>query len=336
MALKRDRRGAEIFSMSFLDIICCGFGAMVLLVLLSNTDVLGGVLNIDRARGLLADITAAQDARAAAEEERAKLAAERERLEAQLREIANAPSPALSDLQAQLASRREKVAALKREVGALAQAKTGVDVIEAANVGGIAVDSEHVIFIVDTSGSMKDKKMWPRVMRKLENVLDIHPRVKGFQIMNASGRYLWSAYARKWMPDTPARRKSALSLMQNWAVASISSPVGGLQTAIRTYARTTESLAIYVFGDDYSVNEVDGVVPYDAVIDDITELNRNPATGKPRARIHGVGFLQAGSSNTDRFATLMRELARRNGGAFVGVEHDRRAGIGESGYRNTD
>ena len=329
MALKRERRGAEIFSMSFLDIICCGFGAMVLLVLLSNTDVLGGVLNIDRARGMLGDIAAARDARAAAEEERAKLAAERERLEAQLREIASAPSPEISELREQLASRREKAAALKREVGALSRAKTGADETEVVNVGGIAVDSEHIVFIVDTSGSMG--KIWPRVMRKLEDVLDIHPEVKGFQIMNDNGRYLWSAYARKWMPDTPARRKSALSLMQNWSGVSSSSPAEGLRAAIRTYARTTASLAIYVFGDDFSGSS------YDAVIDEITELNRDPATGEPRARIHGVGFLPTdGGTNASRFATLMRELARRNRGAFVGLELDRRAGLSESGYRRAD
>ncbi|MGR3984450.1 MAG: hypothetical protein OD817_04235 [Gammaproteobacteria bacterium] len=327
MALKRERRAGDIFSMSFLDIICCGFGAMVLLVLLSNTDVLSGVLGVERARGMLGDIAAARAGRAAAFDERARLAAERARLEAQLRELANAPAPTLPELQQQLDARREKVETLRREVEALTQGKSGADEVEVVNVGGIAVDSEHIIFIVDTSGSMG--KIWPRVMRKLENVLDIHPQVKGFQIMNDNGRYLWSAYARKWISDTPARRKSALRLMQNWSSVSSSSPIEGLRAALRAYAKTTDSLAIYVFGDDYSGSS------YDAAVDEISDLNRDRKTGRPRARIHGIGFLPTdGSVNAARFAALMRELARRNGGAFVGIEFERRVGIGESGSRS--
>ena len=40
---------------------------------------------------------------------------------------------------------------------------------------GIPVDSEYVVFIVDTSGSMKD--IWNKVTRHIENVINIHPTV---------------------------------------------------------------------------------------------------------------------------------------------------------------
>ena len=33
----RKRRGVEEFSVSFLDVICCGFGAIILLLMLTKT-----------------------------------------------------------------------------------------------------------------------------------------------------------------------------------------------------------------------------------------------------------------------------------------------------------
>ena len=84
MAVKQNRRGGEIFSVSFLDIICCAFGAMVLLVLLSNTGELSGALNAERLRGMLADIAAANSGREDAARELARLQEERARMTAQL------------------------------------------------------------------------------------------------------------------------------------------------------------------------------------------------------------------------------------------------------------
>ena len=63
------------------------------------------------------------------------------------------------------------------------------------------------------------------------------------------------------------------------------------------------------------------------VLQEIDRINLKDAAGARRVRIHAVGFpvlMQdelkgiAGSTG-DRFATLMREVCRRNGGAFVGL-----------------
>ena len=37
MAAKEKRRGPEEFGMSFLDVICCGFGAIILLLMITKT-----------------------------------------------------------------------------------------------------------------------------------------------------------------------------------------------------------------------------------------------------------------------------------------------------------
>jgi len=310
MAMKQNRRSAEIFSMSFLDIICCGFGAMVLLVLLSNTDVLSGMLDVERAHGMLSDIDTAKAGRAAADDDLARLADERARLEAQLRKLADAPAPNLPELQRQVTEKQERVAALQLEVDALAQAKN-----KPQSIGGIAVDSEYIVFIVDTSGSMKEIKK--RVMDKLKNILNMHPQTKGFRVMNSNGNYLRSSIF-EWRPDTKDERSDVVdSMNKKWwgKLYSHSSPKEGIKKALKKHGKT-DSLAIYVFGDDHAGHN------YAGEVEAITKMNRDPNTGEPRARINGIGFLSnspgASQISPDSFAGLMTELARRNRGAFVG------------------
>jgi len=60
--------------------------------------------------------------------------------------------------------------------------------------------------------------IWSRVMSEFIKVLDIHPKVKGFQILNDNGVHLISGYAGKWIPDTPQRRKSIYKILKSGKV----------------------------------------------------------------------------------------------------------------------
>ena len=51
------------------------------------------------------------------------------------------------------------------------------------------------------------KAIWEKVTKELVNILNIHPKVKGFQILNDNGQHLLGAYENKWIPDTPSKRK---------------------------------------------------------------------------------------------------------------------------------
>ncbi len=296
--------------MSFLDVICCGFGAVVLLVLLAKTDIVGSAPDLEHVKNLLIRQVAEKENKIAAEAERRRLVAQISLLKANIDRLA-VPNPEHGKLQRQLAVQRatEKILQIQTDTPTPTVRKQAVT-DSTVQVGGIPVDSDHIIFIVDTSGSMQQQ--WPRVLRELENVLDIHPQVSGFQVMNDNGVYLLKAYAGIWIPDTPGRRKSLLSLMQTWRSLSNSSPVEGLKTALRTYAKRTENLAIYIFGDDYTGGS------YDPVLNTIEQLNTD-AAGQPIARIHGVGFHGSYTGTEHRFATLIREVARRNRGAFVAL-----------------
>jgi hypothetical protein len=180
------------------------------------------------------------------------------------------------------------------------------------------VDSEYIIFIIDTSGSMQ-RNAWGLVQKKLAETLKVYPEVKGIQIMNDMGVYMFSQYAGKWIPDTPARRRAIISNLSTWRSFSNSSPVEGITAAIKTFYAEDKKISLYVFGDEFSGNAIQ------PVIDEVDRINR--ATGKRGrlVRIHAVGFpvtLQdrIGQGNTgERFATLMRILCQKNGGTFVGL-----------------
>jgi hypothetical protein len=191
-----------------------------------------------------------------------------------------------------------------------------------AVIGGIPVDSEYVIFIIDTSGSMHNYA-WSAVLEKMEEILDIYPKVKGIQVMNDMGQHMFSNYAGKWIPDTPGRRRIILDRLRRWSPFSNSSPVEGITLAIRTYSAPDKKVSLYVLGDEFTGDSIDEVV------ETVDRINKEDREGNRLVRIHAVGFptmfSQARfSENTGvRFATLMRVLCEKNGGAFVGLNSAR-------------
>jgi hypothetical protein len=190
------------------------------------------------------------------------------------------------------------------------------------SVGGIPVDSEYIVFIIDTSGSMQ-RNAWSLVQKKMRETLEIYPKVKGIQIMNDMGNFLFSQYAGKWIPDTPARRRAIISALRTWNSFSNSSPVEGITAAINMFYSKDKKISLYVFGDEFSGPAIQ------PVINEVDRINRAAKDGSRRVRIHAVGFPvvmeqtnQRGNTG-ERFATLMRALCQRNGGTFVGLNSAR-------------
>ena len=183
------------------------------------------------------------------------------------------------------------------------------------------MDSEYIIFIIDTSGSMYGGA-WPLVLRKLSETLAIYPEVKGIQVMNDMGVYMFSSYAGRWIPDTPARREAIVKRLATWTPFSNNSPVEGITEAIRQFYSSDRKISLYVFGDEFSSGSLE------TVMQAVDRINRADESGERRVRIHGVGFptqFSAGAAQGSgvRFAALMRVLALRNGGTFVGLNSTR-------------
>jgi hypothetical protein len=113
-------------------------------------------------------------------------------------------------------------------------------------VGGIPVDSEYIIFVVDTSGSMYEGP-WNLVIQKITETLFIYPKVKGIQVLNDEGEYMFPSYAGKWMPDSPAIRNNITSRLRFWNPYSDSSPVEGITEAISTFMKEiSESASMFL------------------------------------------------------------------------------------------
>jgi len=310
--MKRRRRSADIFSLSFLDVVTCGFGAIVLLLLVTKSGFSVSEANID-VSALLSRTFQTEDSIQRLSDRLEQLRRELEEDRAQNKDALLAQSAR----QAELKKKQAAAADLKSEQSGLEavretqkRASISRDTADERDreVAGIPVDSNYVIFIIDTSGSMQ--AIWARVMQTVENILDIHPKVRGFQILNDNGVYLIGAYKKKWIPDTPRRRKSILNAVRSWTAISNSSPVEGLEVALQDYAGKRDKISIYIFGDDYTGPS------YDAVIRTLERLNTDKISGKPIVRVHAIGFI---SHQNHRFATLMREVAGKNNGVFLAL-----------------
>jgi hypothetical protein len=326
------RREIEVFSLSFLDCICCGFAAIILLLVLSKNAE--PYLLEEATQNLQQRAASLQDQyfeiRAQALVLNRKMVATKEQLSQEKQRLAR--------LQGDLSAVRGRYKTSKQDSrvaniieGRLAQAQQtlteemrrllGEGYRRSADdqtIGGIPVDSEYIIFIIDTSGSMS--YAWDLMLNKVSETLEIYPEVKGIQVMSDEGEYLFPQYRDSWIPDSPMRRTAIIEQLRMWNTFSDSDPAEGITQAIQTFYTPDKRISLYVFGDEFTGNSID------AVVDTVEQINQPDAQGRRRVRIHAVGFPTQFANPLHlqttgiRFATLMRILCSENGGTFVGLD----------------
>ncbi|MCU0539749.1 MAG: hypothetical protein MUF46_07660, partial [Desulfobacterales bacterium] len=262
--MRRKRRDIEIFNLSFLDCICCGFGAMILLFVLSKFSApqqieaaqvdlkarierLAEELHVIRGDTAILnrELTARVEQLSQEKKRLARLQGDLSAIEGRFAAAAGA-AEVENIIDGQLARALQELSAEQQRLQQV-QLRRRPD----GQVGGIPVDSEHVIFVIDTSNSMQ-RGAWPLVQKKLQEALDVYPQVKGLQIMNDDGLYMFPQYAGKWIPDTAGRRRVILNTLGAWQPFSNSSPVEGIVAAIRDFSGDGRRLSLYVFGDEFS------------------------------------------------------------------------------------
>jgi hypothetical protein len=325
----RREREFEVFSLSFLDCICCGFGAIILLIVVSD---FGQPATLEASRRHLeGQVQQLTDQLATIRGESAILDRELKSRITQLKREEQALAHLEGDLtqvRGQYAASRQEgsvtntleselVAAHQRLNAEMARvlkerrARTPTNL-----VGGIPVDSEYVIFIIDTSSSMTDNH-WDEATQVLREILDIYPRLKGVQILSDRARPMFADTQGKWLTDTPVLRQEMVARMKSWRVYSESNPVDGIREAIRAYWAQDRRVSLYVLGDEFTGDSIQ------RALDAVKEANRPDATGRRPVRIHAVGFPEAPgfpSFTSIRFSALMRLMCEQNGGAFVGLQ----------------
>ena len=323
----RKRRDMETFNLSFLDVVCCGFGAVILLLVItkiyepvtiqkSQEELQKLIVTLEQELNLIqGESTVLNQTLTEVREQLSENDEQKNRLTGDLSELQGefTASKALAD---------EKTA----EMSGLLSAKQSMTEImrrllkdyrpkDETTVGGIPVDSEYIIFVIDTSGSMYQGP-WNLVIQKITETLAVYPKLKGIQVLNDEGEYMFSSYAGRWIPDSPSIRKNITSRLQYWNPYSDSSPVEGITEAINTFYDRDKKISIYVFGDDFPRGSVEAVCRY------VARINKADRFGNRLVRIHGIGFpTQIGTANGAKFAHLMRKLSEQNGGTFVALPH---------------
>jgi hypothetical protein len=323
--IKRRRNNSEV-SVSFLDVISCGFGAIVLLLIIAQvgdptmleemeqslqTVVRELTVQLFDARGetvvLSEELKSRKEQLSDLEQRVARLKAQLASVEKQSREIAQSKIVEEEQLRLALQVLTEEMERLLPQ-----------DRVRNQLIGGVPVDSEYVIFVIDTSGSMQ-MAGWRRLQTEMINILDIYPKVKGIQVMNDMGQYMFPDSRRSWIKDSPSTRRRIIGTLETWAPFSNSSPVEGINAAIQTYYRPDRKISIYTLGDDFSGRSIR------AVVKAVENLNQAHSGADRLVRIHAIGFpvhFSPGRTPSEaaiKFAALMRELSYNNGGTFIGL-----------------
>ncbi len=329
--MRRGKRETEQFSISFLDVASCGFGAIIILLMITKSaapateEVIetlpaGAIQELQEQlfaiRGetetLRQELNSARERNASVEQLIASLRSQRQALEGDYA-LAREQGDETTEEIGQLLLARQTLTEEMQRLFADSQAQ------ESSYIGGVPVDSEYIIFVIDTSGSMYENA-WGRMLEVIEETLDVYPEVKGIQVMNDMGDYMFSSFRGEWIPDTPARRAQIISTLRTWDPYSNSSPVEGVTAAIDSFYSADKKISIYVLGDDFQQG---GSI--EQVLRTIDRINAEDADGNRLVRIHGIGFpvILSGSARFQqsgyRYASLMRELTQRNGGTFVGL-----------------
>jgi hypothetical protein len=188
---------------------------------------------------------------------------------------------------------------------------------------GVPTDAEYLMFIVDTSGSMR-RYEWDRVASMLRETLDLYPRVLGIQVINDQGDPLLLSYRDEWIPDTPSNREWILDELGDWDDYSESNPRLGLLSAIDRYSDPEKAIALFVLSDDFAP----GAAAIDPLVAEVAARNREGADSVPRLRIHTLAFPvfydvlgrdQFMASTGADLAMLMSTLSQQNDGSFMAL-----------------
>lgn len=334
--MSRRKRSTEIFSLSFLDCICCGFGAIILLFILTmgvqsreESVIIRAYEQVVQQRMLkLNEYQIHTDELALRldleKTKRKRIDAERSDLDALIAKL----KQNIDDKQHGMDAFVSDMEQLQKEIAAM-QKEIDIEQKIVRNTAiGVPVESNYIAFVVDTSGSMRDSStnlIRAHVAQKFQEVVEAYPEVKGIQVLDANGRFVMgNRMGGNWLPDSPEMRENMIRAVRLYPMNSDSNPVPGIKRAIRILYEPDDKdmkFGIYVFGDEFTGKP-------ELVLEEIAQLNKNK-DGERIARINAVGFpnviyndsMLLGQSGL-KFAKLMYDLTYQHGGAFIALTRD--------------
>ena len=312
--MSKQRKISELFSMSFLDIMACGFGALVLILLISEFQE-SEVKQVENNADIFLE----------AQEEKAKKIIKVESLDKLMSsniEVLISTRQRLDVLKMEL----EKKSLISAKLNDLAsdtdfqiskqRLKSLSAPMEQKEASGIKLDSRYLVFIIDTSGSMEP---WVKIVQEIDNLIQTFPDLEGYMVMNDNGSIFHGG--DPWLNPTKINRSASIGILRaNRAkYGSLSNPIVGLKKVMRVWGDKYKDLGVFIMGDDI----LDQTSRIETISQEVLKLNTD-LSGKTKVRVNAVGFLtsranisqQQGNKN---YLMLMRELTEQSGGAMVVV-----------------
>ncbi len=301
------KRKREIFSLSFLDIMACSFGSVLLIILVSKFN-----------ESTNPDLTALNEYRDEINKKEDEILTKSFNKEIASLQIENNDlSLTLSSLNSQL----QKNDSLKNQITAEKNAKSKQGSVsnlkeKVSNVGGLKVNSSYVVIIIDVSGSMITCGPWRSVVMQIEEILNVFPDLDGFIVLSDTGKKLISG-STTWLKFNDTNKNKLKKLIGSPpSTTSVSNPLVGLNTAITRYLRN-DKVSFFILGDD--------IASYKSVEQEFSDLEANLDSKKDLVSINGITFLT--HLNCDepvnfkeqnyRFSNLMRNLTFRYDGSLI-------------------
>lgn len=318
--LKADDEFAQ-FSQSFLDVIACAFGAVVLLVLIlpigkpEQTQIAPAEYDITSLEEELVHIQSTSESLSSSHR---ALLSELEMLENSIASMTSESENRdmrLAELEASLQTKLSINEELRLKLDE--QKKVGQHSVAAQptlenQVFGIPVDSDYVIFVVDTSGSMQEISV--KVANVVRNILSAYPELSGIQVISDQGERILGVSSGLWIQDSRRSRALITSQLKNWKPYSNSSPIEGVQVAMESYVRNGQKTAVIILGDDYTGSN------FDVFLRRIELIITQKGIDEDNLRVHAIGFENERLSQfPERFGMLMRALTYRYNGFYLYV-----------------
>lgn len=306
MAMRRNR---EIFSLSFLDIMACSFGAILLIILISNFSEYEEP-----------DLEALNKFRQTEKiKENQAIEANLKNTLSNLRNENTILSEELELVERNISRNSNLIKKIKNETDEIKNQTidTGIEK-EVSNVGGIKVDADYVIFIIDVSGSMIDCGPWSRVVNQVNQLLDVFPNLKGFNVFTDGGRKIIPS-VDKWLEFNQINKQQLGVLVKTPpAISSASNPIVGLKKAISGYV-DKEKVSIFILGDD--------ILTTTRIEDEFKSLERVLDGKEDLVSINAISFLTHYNCNISygtitedqnyRFINLMENLTFKYNGSLI-------------------
>jgi len=331
--MKKQKRNMETFNLSFLDVVCCGFGAVILLLVItkiyepitiqnSKEELQSLVIKLAQELEVIRGDSVTKNRRLTEITEQISENNEKSnKLKGDLSIIQGEfnGTKSMSDEQQ---TDRESLFLYKQQLTDIQmRLQTEINAFNSRAVG-IPIDSEYVIFVIDNSYSMKDN-VWRDLQQSMVQILDAFPKgkLKGLQVISCNGAYLFPTFANQWIIDTDRTRSNIIQSLNNWEPPCDSNPVNGINLAVTDFAQNNK-IAIWILGDDLEPSRRPTYCgrsdSAECIRRIVSKYNKLDAKGEPMIRIHGKAFRHAGyTGNPGGFFNMLRVVANENYGAFV-------------------